>query len=263
MTRTATIGVLVLLQGLGCSNQTSGGLFQGPFSIGGLERPSAGPLFFTTSLGWAVELDAAKIDLGPFYFNIDPPNTSQFRSGVVISESLQQVTVDALNPVLLAVAGGIRGQTGTAVAVEIGLFPPDSTITDPDVGGPAGNATAYLTGLATMAGQQVPFKGWVVIDANLASTDTPLPWLQRVNGAVCDLDFAASNQPLTLRVDPTSWFDGADFSSLLPPGAADGGTDAGPGGPYGWADVSNFEASVLNQIQATTGVYAFELTNGQ
>ena len=36
------------LLALSCSNQTAGNPFQVPFSISGLERPDAGPLFFTT-----------------------------------------------------------------------------------------------------------------------------------------------------------------------------------------------------------------------
>ncbi len=259
------VSVMAVVVAGGCSNRTAGNLFEASFSIGGLQRPDAGPLFFTTELGWAVELDAAKIDLGPFYFNIDPPNTGEFRDGVVIAESLRQVTVDTLNPALVPVTDGVSGQTGAgagpAVAVEIELFPPDSTITDPDVGGPAKNATAYLAGVASMGVTQVPFEGWVIIDSSLASVDTPLPWIQRVNGAECDLNFVTSPSLLTLQVDPTTWFNGADFAQLLPAQSTDAGTaDGGPGGPYGWTVDSAFQAAVLNNIQATTGVYAFELT---
>jgi len=244
-----------------CSNQTAGGLVHVPFSISGLPRPDGGPLFLTTPLGWAVELDTAKIDLGPFYFNIDPPDPGQFRSGVVIAESLQQVTVDALNPALVPIVGGVSGQTGAgaAVAAEIDLFPPGSTITDPDLVGVDGG-TAYLAGVATMQGFTVPFQGWVFITQNLASIDNPLPWIQRVNGALCDLNFTSSSQALTLQVDPTTWFDQANFLELVPnEGLA---SDAGaPDGGYGWTDVSAFNQAVLGQIQFTTGVYTFNLTS--
>jgi hypothetical protein len=265
MRRSVALTLLAAVLVVGC-NQTAGNPFKVPFSISGLQRPDAGPLFFTTSLEWAVELDAAKIDLGPFYFNIAPPEPGQYRSGVVIAQSLLQVTVDTLNPAFVPVPGGVTGQTGAgvgpAVAVELDLLPPDPTITDPDVGGPANNASAYLAGTASLAGVQVPFAGWIVIDANLASVDNPLPWIQRVNGALCDLSFTTTDAQLSLEVDPTTWFDGADFSTLLPTQSPDGGHDGGTpdGGPYGWTNTSAFQTAVLNGIQQTTGVYSFVLT---
>lgn len=261
MRRNVEALLLLALLFAACSNQSAGGLFQAPFSISGLERPDGGPLFFTTPLGWAVELDTAKINLGPFYFNIDPPDPAQFRSGVVIAESLLQVTVDALNPNLVPVLGGVSGQTGagSAVAVEIDLFPPGPTITDPNLVGVDGG-TAYLTGTATMQGFTVPFQGWVIISESLASIASPLPWIQRVNGALCDLNFASSNQLLTLKVDPTTWFDQANFLELVPNGGV--GSDAGiSDGGYGWTDVSAFNQAVLGQIQFTTGVYTFNLAS--
>jgi hypothetical protein len=237
-------------------------LLQIPYSIGGPQFADGGPLQFTSAMGWKVTLQAAKIDLGPFYFNIDPPNTSQFRDGVVIVEALRQVTLDLLDPTLVPVPGGAQGELGTAIAVEVDLLPPDPTITDPDVVGPTDTSSAFFSGVATGpadAGMIVPFRGWITIDQSLASSSTPLPWLQRVNGAVCALDFSGDQQALTLRVDPTSWFDTADFSEL-PGDGSGGGVNPGDGGPYGWDETSNFHLAVLGQIQATTGVYAFALS---
>jgi hypothetical protein len=250
-----------------CSNSTSGGLIQVPFAVGGPATADGGPLRFTTARGWSVTLDAAKIDLGPFYFNIDPPDTTEFRDGVVIVEALQQTTVDLLDASLVPVAGGAQGEIGKAVAAEIDLLPPDTTIEDPDVGGPSDTASAYLSGIAVEpdAGRSVPFQGWITIDQSLASTSNPLPWIQRVNGALCDLTFDGGVQSLSLRVDPSSWFDSADFEALLPtptqPGGGSGGA-APDGGPYGWVNGSNFHAAVLGQIQQTTGVYDFTLSGG-
>jgi hypothetical protein len=259
MRRRACLALPLLL--VACSRSTSGGLLQIPYSIGGPPFADGGPMGFTTAMGWVVTLEAAKIDLGPFYFNIDPPNTSQFRDGLVIVEALGQVTVNVLDPTLFPLSGGAQGELGTAVAAEIDLLPPAPTITDPDVGGPTNTSSAYFKGVAVAAdaGLVVPFEGWITIDESLASDSTPLPWLQRVNGALCDLDFAADQQSLALRVDPSSWFDTVDFSDLLEPGGVSPITD---GGPYGWATTSNFELAVLGQIQATTGVYAFALSDG-
>ncbi len=129
------------------------------------------------------------------------------------------------------------------------------------MGGPTSTSSAYFKGVAVAAdaGLVVPFEGWITIDQSLASSSTPLPWLQRVNGALCNLDFVSDQQSLTLRVDPSSWFDTADFSDLLEPGGVSPTTD---GGPYGWDSSSNFQLAVLGQIQATTGVYAFDLSGG-
>jgi hypothetical protein len=260
--RSATATVLAALLALSCSNQTAGTPFQVPFSVSGLQRPDAGPLLFTTPLDWTVELDAAKIYLGPFYFNIAPPEQGVYRSGVVIAQSLLQVSVDTLNSSLVSVPGGVSGETGSsigpAVAVELDLLPPDATSTLPDAGGTSGQGSAYLAGVASQAGVQIPFAGWIVIDANLATVQDPLSWQQRVNGALCNLSFTTADSLLTLQVDPTTWFDGADFATLLPSGGSDGGSD---GGSYGWTFVSAFETAVLNGIQQTTGVYTFQLTS--
>jgi hypothetical protein len=259
MRRRSCLALSLLLAA--CSRSTSGGLLQIPYAIGGPPFADGGPMQLTTALGWAVTLEAAKIDLGPFYFDIDPPNTSQFRDGVVIVEALAQVTVNVLDPNLYPLSGGAQGELGTAVAAEIDLLPPDPTITDPDVGGPTSTSSAYFRGVAVSAdaGLTVPFEGWITIDQSLASSSTPLPWLQRVNGALCDLDFSGDQQSLVLRVDPSSWFDTADFSDLLQPGGVSPTSD---GGPYGWETTSNFQLAVLGQIQATTGVYTFGLDGG-
>jgi hypothetical protein len=265
MMRNAAWTLPLALLAASCSNQTAGDPFQVPFSISGLQRPETGPLRFTTPLNWAVQLDAAQIYLGPFYFNIAPPEQGVYRSGVVTAESLVQVAVDTLDPSPVPVPGGVNGETGTsigpAVAAELDLFPPDATLTgvDPDAGGPTGLGSAYLAGVASRGGVQLPFAGWIVIDSNLATIQNPLSWIQRVNGALCDLNFTTTDSLLTLQVDPTTWFDGADFSTLLPNGSPDGG--APDGGPYDWTDVSAFETAVLNGIQQTTGVYTFQLTS--
>ena len=233
-----------------CSNSTAGGLLAIPFSAAGPAWADGGPLRFTTAAGWNVELDAASIELGPFYFNIDPPNTTEYRSGVVIVESLEQVSLDLLQPSFVTLDAGATGETGLAGAGEIDLLPAGWTEANATVTGPI----ASFTGVATPSGSgttPVPFSGSISVDPALASSSTPIEWLQRVSGALCNLDFDGRGA-LTLRVDPSTWFDTADFSALVT-GLADAGS-------YGWQTSSDFNDAVLGQIQATTGVYAFQLS---
>ncbi len=55
-----------------------------------------------------------------------------------------------------------------------------------------------------------------------------------------------------LRVDPSTWFDSADFAALL-----QGTPDAQ--GNYGWVVGSSFNQALLVGIKQTSGVYAFQL----
>jgi len=92
----------------------------------------------------------------------------------------------------------------------------------------------------------------VAIDLRLATPQTPPALLQRVNGANVDLVFAPSGQQLLLRVDPSTWFNTADFAPLLT-----GTPDSN--GNYGWSVDSSFNAAVLTGIKQTSGVYDFQL----
>jgi hypothetical protein len=257
--------LLVASLGLAAAcNATSGNLFSAPFAVGGVARDAGGPFDFTTPLGWQVELDQAKIALGPFYFNVQPPQTATLRSGVVIYEVVSQVVVDPLDPTLFAVDGGGSGLTGEAISVEIDLFPPDLTQTLEDQT-LLEQSTAFLSGTASQAVDggvlAIPFEGFVTINQSLATASNPLPALQRVNGADCDLSFTTAPSAVQLRVDPTHWFDGADFSSLLQ--QPDGGTSTSTadGGAYSWTIDSSFHAQVLNGIYSLTGVYNFQLVD--
>jgi len=243
-----------------CSGTTGGALVTLPFSAGGAQVPST----FTSATGWTVALDQALIALGPFYFNISPPTTDTFRTGIVIVQATEQVVVDVLNPTLYPVTGGADGETGAAVAVEIDLFAPDQTQTAP-IHELLGNDVGFVAGSATKASTTVQFAGPVAINPNQATAQQPLPWFQRVNGAAADLVFSASPQALELRVDPTHWFDSVDFSQLLRGSAANG--------VYTWnvsacttssqtpAQVGQcaFLTALEQGVRADSGVYFFQL----
>ncbi len=227
---------LILLLTLSCGS-TGGALVTLPLRAGGAK---AGPATFTTGAGWTVTLTTAKIAVGPFYFNLYPPATNTFRSGLVIVEATEQVIVDALDPALRDVPGGADGQTGHAVSVEIGLFPPDVT----QAASALGPNVGLVAGTATRGSVTVQFQGPISIDTNLVTPTTPLVALQRVKGASVDLDFTAAPQAIELRVDPTHWFDLVDFSQLS------GGT---------WDVHSGFLNSLVQGVKRETDVYAFRL----
>jgi hypothetical protein len=271
-----------------CHGATAGGLIPYmPFQVGGAAAANGGTLTVTTPQGWQVELDQAVIAVGPFYFNIQPPETGTEESGTVIIQATSQIIVDALDPTLYQVDAGANGETGHAVAVEIELCPPDlsqsfvnqsllnaspgagqSTVCD------QGGSSAYISGTAQReidgGVQVVPFDGYITIDQSLANASNPLPALQRVNGAGCDLNFTEAPQVLQARIDPTHWFDQIDFSQLIPPPPTctpemDGGTcDAGPAwspdaGPLTWPTDSAFNSQLVTGLQSQTGVYLFDL----
>jgi hypothetical protein len=246
MRRSLAISLLVLCAA-SCDSTTGGALIRLPMSVGG-----TGNRTFGTALGWTVTLDRARIALGPYYFNVNQqPPTTTVRSGVVIIQATEQSVVDPLDLTLQPLAGGADGETGTALTVEIGLLPPDGTESPDDRALLDGNQ-ALVEGTAVQGATSVPFSGFVLIDASLATPQVPLQALQRVNGASADLTFTSSEQQLTMRVDPTHWFDRTDFSLLLAGAPVDG--------VYTWTNKDTFHAQLLSGIQLTVGVYDFQLS---
>jgi hypothetical protein len=230
---------LILLLTLSCGS-TGGALVRLPLRAGGAQ---AGPTTFTTATGWSVTLTTARLAVGPFYFNLYPPATNTFRSGLVIVEATEQVIVDALDPALQDVPGGADGETGHAVSVEIGLLPPDTTQTRA-ASAALGANVGLVAGSASKGGVTVQFSGPISIDTNLVTPTTPLVALQRVKGASVDLGFTAAAQALELRVDPTHWFDLVDFSQVS------GGT---------WDVNSALLNALVQGVKRETGVYDFRL----
>ena len=233
-----------------CGNTTGGDLIHIPFQAGGLDRPGNGSLTFTSATGWAITLDEARIALGPFYFNVSAASTSSFRTGVVIMEVTQQIVVDPLDPALQDVSAGADGQTGDSVSVEIGLLPPDGTESSAD-GTLLGTHQGYVRGVAVRGTTQVPFQGFITLDASLVTATAPLEAVQRIPGAVARLVFVKNPQRLVLRVDPTAWFDSVTFTPLLSGTAVDGN--------YSWTSPSSFLTTLLSGVTQEAGVYDFSL----
>ena len=224
---------------------TGGALVKVPMSVAGVQ----GPLTFTTATGWTVTLTTAKVALGPFYFNANPPDTQTFRNGTVILEATEQVVIDALDPTPRPLSAEADGETGTAVSVEIDLFPPDATQSSADRRqiGPAN--FGIVAGTATKGATTVAFSGPLAIaalsDPSLQTTQKPLLAQERIRGAFVSLEITAAPQALLLRVDPTHWFDTVDFTQVV------NGT---------WDIHSAVLAALVQGVQQESGVYSFSLT---
>jgi hypothetical protein len=267
--RIRTCGLALLALGaVECGGTTGGNLIQMPLQVGGIARDATQPFTFVTGQGWTVTLTAAQAVIGPLYFNIDAPEPSVFRGGVVIIQATTQFIVDMLDPTLRNVPGGANGETGTAVSVEVGLYTTVDSYNDMGLVGADGGTislpaplaadgqvgTAYLAGEATKQGAVVDFAGRVQITGALVSGLNPIDFLSTVTGACagvtppdCSLKFTTTSGPLQLRVKPSFWFDQANFCDIVRPppvqvgdagardagpsvvSTADGGVDAGSG----------------------------------
>jgi hypothetical protein len=308
---------LLALGAVECGGTTGGNLIQTPLEAGGIARDASQPFTFVTGQGWTVTLNQAEVVLGPLYFNIDAASSASFRTGVVIVQATEQFIVDMLDPTLHNVPGGANGETGTAVSVEIGFYTTADGYNDMALVGTDGGATtlpaplaangqqgtAYLAGEATKQGAVVDFAGRVQITGALVTGLNLIDFLATLTGACagvnplvppkCNLEFTTTSGPVQLRVDPTTWFDQANFCNLVPPplqvggdggigdagardagpsvvSAVDGGVDAGPpivGAPcaptagtvYDWADTNPFNSAVLQGMKGSGGVYQFSL----
>jgi hypothetical protein len=236
-----------------CTNTTGGAL------IPDMQFTAAGtaPGAFTSLTGWNITLSQALIALGPFYFNVDPPSSDEFRSGVVIIQATEQTIVNVLDASQQPVTGGANGEAGTAVSVEIGLLTPDESTqnSDPADSATIGSGFGYVAGTAVMGSTSVPFQGPIAVDQGLVTDTEPLADLERIRGAAVQLTFTGTPATLQLVVDPTHWFDQCDFSEI-----ALGPPPVGAG--YTWAtDGSTFADQLLQGVKGEQGVYNFSLSS--
>ena len=247
---------LAILFASACSTTTGGDLITLPLHAGGVSRDATRPFSFVTLGGWNVTLDHALIAVGPLYFNVDAPRTGTFRSGLVIVEATEQTIVDTLDPTLHDVPGGADGETGTAVAVEIGLLSPDPTnqAAQPADAELLGGGFGFVSGTAVMGATTVPFQGALAVNTSLVTPTEPLADLERIKGAGVELSFGSAARTLELQIDPTHWFDQSDFSTL-----ASGNP---PPGGFTWTVDTTFAAQLLEGVKAESGVYEFDLVPG-
>jgi hypothetical protein len=235
---------------------------------GGFEHPE-GAVQFTTRTGWTVTLREAFVAVGPVYLNELEPlacegcqartaferlsdllaprawahGESHLGAGRVVGQVTRQVVVDALSPSLVTMPGGGDGLDLRARTAELWLFNHD---------GPTRGAALRVSGIATreLDGRtaEVPFSGALVADASITTPQSPLDVARRVRGIPVDFTLAEGGA-LTVRVDPRTWFDGADFAELeaLP-------LDAQGTHPFTGSD--NVGRAFVNAARAARGVYS-------
>ncbi|MEM8605816.1 MAG: hypothetical protein AAGF92_01825 [Myxococcota bacterium] len=177
------------------------------------------PASFTTDTGWTVELEEARVALGPFYAfaprkegdavamlrefllpvarahgGTDPLNGRRVRA-----EWLRQVAFDAMSDETVEL-GAIEAESGVVETVSVTLNPPDAANTSSTNG-----HHLYARGVATRDDVVVPFEGGLDIpDEGLS---------RRVENIPLDTFLDAGGR-WVLTVDASAWFEGAQFDRL-------------------------------------------------
>ena len=252
----------------GCGDTT--GLRHVTFAAraGGYEH--AGPATFTTRSGWTVTLTQAAAAVGPVYLNSLEPiacdgcqarspldaisrllvprawahGESHLGAGQIVAQVTHQVVVDVLSPALVAIPGGGDGLDLRARTAEAWLYNHD---------GATRGAAIRVAGVAsrTVDGStiEVPFSGALTADESISTPQTPLDVARRVRGIPVDIT-PADGGALSIRVDPRSWFDGADFSELT-------ATPLDERGAHPFTAADNVGRAFLNNARAARGAYVF------
>lgn len=216
-----------------CGDTTGGARVAFAVRVGGVERAERGVLTFETDQSWRVTLTEARIAVGPIYLNTIAPvvarrslgdklsdlfissawahGETHLGVGRVVGQVTTQVLVDVLDPTLVAIPGGGDGVDDRVQSLEFWYF------NDTAMQG----AALRVAGVAEKGADRVSFEGALVIDERLATPQAPLDTARRVRGVPADFPLSEGGA-LTVRIDPTGWFRGADFSELLtlPEGAS-------------------------------------------
>lgn len=230
---------------------------------GGYEH--TGPARFTTREGWTVTLREASAAVGPVYLNSLEPiacdgcqarvlldalsnlvaprawahGESHLGAGQIVGQVTRQVVVDALSPALVAMPGGGDGLDLRARTGEVWLY--NHTAMRGAAIRVAGVASREVGGATT----EVAFSGALVADESLATPQAPLDVARRVRGIPVDVT-PADGGALTVRVDPRTWFDGADFSELAT-------TPADAQGAHAFTSEDNVGRAFLANARAARG----------
>jgi hypothetical protein len=253
----AALGALCLA---GCGDSTGSGRVAFAVRVGGVERADRGPLTFDTEQGWRVTLTDARVALGPIYLNTLAPVVARrslgdrlvdffvrpayahgewhLGAGRIVGEVTTQTLVDALDPSLSAIAGGGDGVLDAVQSVEFWYFNY----------APMQGAAVRVAGVAEKGADRVPFEGALVIDERLATPQMPIDIARRVRGVPARFALVDGGA-LTVRVDPSGWFRGADFSELLTltPGAT---------GAYRFTADDNVGRAFVENVRGTRGMFS-------
>lgn len=230
----------------------------------GVARDASQPLTLTTQSGWDVTVSAARVALGPFYFNVAAPvarrplsllrearadvGQSQLESGRIVAQVTERIVVDALDPTprLVGDGDGTSEQVNTA---ELWLLP-QAPGGAPELAG----AVAELAGEARRGADVVPFLARLKLDqaqVDKAASQT-LQDLRTVRGVPASLPLqtaAPSGAEVLLRVDPAPLLAQADFAPLLNAPPVDG--------RYQASDSDLVTLALRQGVRQRSGVYQF------
>lgn len=183
---------------------------------GGLDRPAGGPLALHTAIGWDVTLTDAQISIGSMYFHNAPPDNGPVPyDGRAVSEVSAPFVVDALDPETHAIPDGGRGTTEAAMVGEIRF----GEASDGMIATGGSFAIAYVAGSAVRGEVTIVFAGTIALGNDPARSDYQGATDRRLSRLPVSFT-AQQDGTLTLRVDPTGWFDQLPFDSLGPEAGA-------------------------------------------
>lgn len=220
---------------------------------------------FETAAGFTVELDTARVALGPIYFyggepmaSAAPvfeslggvaracPTHSQYDYGAVLGEVIEQYAVDLLAAEPTP-TGEIDGEAGTCHSTEIHIHPPgDQQL---PAGSPAADieelegASLLLEGMASKDGQSVPFR---------AALDIPdegtMRVVQNIEADIEIEDLSVRPGAAVVQVLVDAWLDQVDFASL---------TETDANGRFLFSEGTQAKSALL---QAVRNRYSYQLT---
>ena len=241
----------------GCAGTTGGEHVHFHAAAAGVQDGADGGVEFDNGPGYHVTLTRARLHIGAVYLNQSVPSsgsqaTACILPGIYVGEVLGSLDVDVLSstPQPFPVEGD--GTTYTAKAGELWLTGGDiNRIEDTTV-------ILDVAGTADRDGMQYPFEAKVTIGENrlIPSTNPAFPGQnpickQRIVSPI-PVDFTLHDGGrLLIRIDPSVWFAGVDFSALEqvredPPLYRFADTSSGPA-----------EISLYNGLHARTGAYDF------
>ncbi len=210
-----------------CGAQTAGhrvsykAAFAGAVSKGTIQE-------FTNKHGWKIQLQEAKLLVGPLYFYSGEPRASlwqqwfgvnaaaacpthaQFDNGQVLGEVQNQIVVDLLSPTPTPL-GTIEGIEGHMQSMELHLHPPGTLEQSnvEDLPTKLQGATLYMSGRASNDTEGVPFKVSFVIP----DTGT-MRIIESISSNVKLEEDSVQKGSLVLQVYLDKWFTNVNFATV-------------------------------------------------
>jgi len=214
--------LLMALLATGCAT-TSGERLQVEAVLAGGTTSGSSPTSFTTVAGWEVDLEEARVALGPIYLYDGEPMArlrwpslvptawacgahAQYSYGETLAEILDQHAVDLLAAELVSV-GFLDGLAGTIRSAEVHLHPPG------EVSSSSGfelldGETLQLRGVASQGEVEVPFAVGLTVPDEAT--------MRIVESVRVDEVELVADQPGALQVEVLvdRWLASVDFGSL-------------------------------------------------